>query len=147
MQFGDDNAIIQLKKIYMIPMPSLACRGSRASLLQQEETICSPWRRQLAGVRQHVQACSAGGPLCQEKYLVHSSSKPLVGRAAPVVSSRLVGKWTNSDVCSCLPTYTHCWFRDLCPFAEQWPLHFSFPGADRHPCKPLLLTALAATLA
>lgn len=110
MQFGDDNALIQLKKIYMIPMPSLACRGSRASLLQQEETICSPWRRQLAGVRQHVQACSAGGPLCQEKYLVHSSSKPLVGRAVPVVSFRPVGKWTNSDVCcawSQLPAHLH----------------------------------------
>lgn len=111
----------------MIPMPSLACRGSRASPLEQEETICSPWRRQLAGVRQHVQACNAGGPLCQEKYLGHTSSEPLVGRTAPVVSSRPASKWTNregrcawsrlpahlhppaaSGICALLPSSGHC---------------------------------------
>lgn len=110
VQFGEDKAVIQLKKIHMIPMPSLACRGSRASPLEQEEMICSPWRRQLTGVRQHVQACNVRGPLCQEKYLGHASSEPLVGRTAPVVSSRPVIKWTNRDVCctwSRLPAHLH----------------------------------------
>lgn len=69
VQFGEDNAVTQLEKNHMIPMPSLACRGSRTSPLEQEETICSPWRRQLAGVRQHVQACNVGGPCAKKNIL------------------------------------------------------------------------------
>lgn len=62
------------------------------------------------------------------------------GQDSPSGFLRPVSKGTTRDVCCawrhCLPSAPTCCFRGLCPFAEQWPLHFSFPGAARPPTSP-----------
>lgn len=62
--FGKNNAVIPLKTtcVHTILTPSSACGSSRASPSEREETSRGRRRRQLAGVRRHVQACNAGGP-------------------------------------------------------------------------------------
>lgn len=98
----------------------------------QEEMICSPWRRQLAGVRQHVQACSAGDPRAKKNILaILPPSLWWAGQPQWFPphqwASGQTGICAVLEAAACPPTPT-CWFRDLCPFARQWALHLSSLG-------------------
>ena len=117
VQFGKNNAVIQLKMthVHTIPTPSSACGSSRASPSEQEETSRGRQRRQLAGVRRHVQACNAGGPGAKKNIL---AALPPCRRWAGQPQWFPLHWWVSRQTGTCvvlgasrLPTYTRLMVR------------------------------------
>lgn len=158
VQLGKNNAVIQLKMTHVraILMPSLACGSSRASPSEREETSRGRRRRQLAGVRRHVQACNAGGPGAKKNIL---AALPPCCRWAGQPQWFPPDWWVSRQMgtrvvlgAGRLPTYTRLTARSSAAVCRAVAIAlasgtWAYPGPAEHRAGSGLPSALVASLA